>query len=131
MSNTQRLPVSLTLLDAALTALLRNLKPVEPVELPLAELPHCVAAADASPREAVPIHDIAVVDGWALRASDLVGASSYTPVPLPTPLAWVEAGDRIPDGFDCVLDEDSVDRSSPIAQVLAEAVPGQGVRRKG
>src|SRR5262249_49618773 len=38
---------------------------------------------------------------------------------------------RIPEGCDCVLPEDSVDRSAPIAQVLAEAIPGQGIRRKG
>ena len=78
-----------------------------------------------------PQHDIASVDGWALRASDLVGASSYTPLPLAKPPVWVEAGDRIPEVCDCVLDEDSVDLSGPIAQVLAEAIPGQGVRRKG
>ena len=71
------------------------------------------------------------MDGWALRASDLVSASSYTPLPLAKLPVWVEAGDKIPDGCDCVLDEDSVDLSGPIAQVLAEAIPGQGVRRKG
>jgi molybdopterin biosynthesis enzyme len=30
-----------------------------------------------------------------------------------------------------VVDADSVDYSGPIAQVMAEAVPGQGVRRAG
>ena len=37
----------------------------------------------------------------------------------------------MPDGCDCVLDADAVDRSGPMAQVLAEAMPGQGVRRAG
>ncbi len=37
----------------------------------------------------------------------------------------------MPDGCDCVLDADAVDRSGPIVQVLAEAIPGQGVRRAG
>jgi molybdopterin biosynthesis enzyme len=78
-----------------------------------------------------PPHDVAAVDGWALRASELVGASSYTPLPLTKQPTWVEAGERIPDGCDCVLDEDSVDGSAPIAQALAEAIPGQGIRRKG
>ena len=32
---------------------------------------------------------------------------------------------------DCVLDSDSVDLSGPMPQVLAEAIPGQGVRRAG
>ena len=70
-------------------------------------------------------------DGWALRARDLVGASSYSPLPLPTSPVWVEAGDAMPEGCDCVLDSDSVDQSGPMAQVLAEAIPGQGVRRAG
>ena len=37
----------------------------------------------------------------------------------------------MPDGCDCVLDSDSVDLSGPLPQVLAEAIPGQGVRRAG
>jgi molybdopterin molybdotransferase len=78
-----------------------------------------------------PPHDVAAVDGWTLRASDLIGASSYTPLPLAKAPAWVEAGDKIPDGSDCVIDEDSVDVNGPIAQALAEAIPGQGVRRTG
>jgi molybdopterin biosynthesis enzyme len=78
-----------------------------------------------------PPHDIAAVDGWALRASDLVGASSYSPLPLAQSPVWVEAGDRIPGGCDCVLDEGAVDLSGPIAQVLSDAIPGQGIRRKG
>jgi molybdopterin biosynthesis enzyme len=127
MYATQRLPASLTPLDAALDVLLEAVRP---------------AAASGSPSpgnatlgfgglRAWPLHDIAAVDGWALRASDLVGASSYTPVPLIRTPLWVEAGDRVPDGCDCVLDEDSLDMTAPIAQALAEAIPGQGIRRRG
>ena len=59
------------------------------------------------------------------------GASSYSPLPLAKPPVWVEAGDRMPEGCDCVLDADSVDQTGPIVQVMAEAIPGQGVRRAG
>ncbi len=130
MIPTQRLPASLTPLDAALAAVLHRLEPVVPVALPLAEALGCVAA-DMPPLKAHPPHDIAASDGWAMRARDLVGASSYSPLPLATPPVWVEAGDAMPDGCDCVLDSDSVDRAGPIVQVLAEAIPGQGVRRTG
>jgi molybdopterin molybdotransferase len=130
MTSTQRLPASLTPLDVALAALLRDLRPVVPVELPLAEALDCVAA-DMPPLTACPPHDVAAVDGWALRARDLVGASSYTPLPLASSPAWVEAGDKIPENCDCVLDADSIDQSGPLVQVLAEAIPGQGVRRAG
>jgi molybdopterin biosynthesis enzyme len=127
---TQRLPPSLTPLDVALAATLRGLEAVAPVDLPLSEALGCIAA-EMPPLAAYPRRDIAVADGWALRASDLVGASSYSPLPLPAPPDWVESGDAMPDGCDCVLDPDAVDTSGPTGEVLAEGVPGQGVRRAG
>src|SRR5258706_3808477 len=130
MIPTQRLPASLTPLDVALAALLDRLEPVVPVELPLAEALGCVAA-DMPPLKSHPPGDIAVVDGWALRARDLVGASSYSPLPLAISPVWVEAGDPMPDGCDCVIDSDSVDQTGPMVEALAEAIPGQGVRRFG
>jgi molybdopterin biosynthesis enzyme len=130
MTATQRLPVSLTPLDVALARLLDGVKPVDPVEIPLALALGCIAA-DMSALNANPASDRAAVDGWALHARDLAGASSYSPLPLARPPAWVEAGDRMPDDCDCVIDADLVDQSGPVAQVLAEATPGQGVRRRG
>jgi molybdopterin molybdotransferase len=130
MIPTQRLPASLTPLDVALAALLQRVTPVAPVSLSLAEALGCVAA-DMPPLQAVPRRDTAASDGWALRARDLVGASSYTPLPLARPPVWVEAGDAMPDDCDCVVDADSVDHAGPRFQMLAEAIPGQGVRRAG
>jgi molybdopterin molybdotransferase len=126
----QRLPTSLTPLDVALAALLHGLEPVAPAALPLADALGCVAA-DVPPLPAYPPRDIAAGDGWALRARDLVGASSYSPLPLSASPVWVEAGDAMPAGCDCVIDADSLEASGPMFQVLAEAIPGQGVRRAG
>jgi molybdopterin molybdotransferase len=130
MVPTQRLPTSLTPLDVALAALLQRLRPVAPVELPLADALGCVAA-DMPPLKPLPSRDVAAGDGWALRARDLVGASSYSPLPLSTSPVWVDAGDPMPEGCDCVIDADCVDRTGPLLQALAEAIPGQGVRRTG
>ena len=130
MIPTQRLPASLTPLDVALAAMLDGLEPVAPLELSLADGLGCVTA-DMPPLKALPPADIAASDGWALRARDLVGASSYSPLPLARPPVWVEAGDALPEGCDCVIDSDSVDQTGPMVQVLAEAIPGQGVRRLG
>ena len=44
MTATQRLPVSLTPLDVALARLLDGVKPVDPVEIPLALALGCIAA---------------------------------------------------------------------------------------
>ena len=127
---TQRLPPSLTPLDTALAALLRGVDPVAPVEVTLAEAIGCIAAGTPL-LAAFPSHDIAAADGWALSANDLVGASPYSPLPLTMAPAWVEVGDAMPKGCDCVLDAGAVELSGPLAQVLAEGVPGQGVRRAG
>jgi molybdopterin molybdotransferase len=130
MASIQRLPVSLTPLGVALEALLARLAPVAPVELALTEALGC-AAAQMPPCGPLPPRDLATGDGWALRSRDLIGASSYSPLPLSTPPVWVEAGDPMPDDCDCVLDADSVDHAGAIYQVLAEATPGQGVCRAG
>lgn len=130
MNPPQRLPASLTTLDVALAALLRSLEPIAAGEAAPIPAPGRVAA-ELDELALWPPHDIAAVDGWALLASDLVGASPYTPLPLMKQPVWLEAGERIPHGCDCVLDEDALDRTGTIPQALAEAIPGQGVRRKG
>jgi molybdopterin biosynthesis enzyme len=130
MIPTQRLPASLTALDTALAAFTDRLEPVAAIALPLAEALGCVAA-EMPPLAALPPNDIAVTDGWATRARDLVGASSYSPLALAKLPVWVEAGDAMPEGCDCVVDADLVDQTGSMAQVLGEAAPGQGVRRIG
>jgi molybdopterin biosynthesis enzyme len=130
MTPTQRLPASLTPLDVARDRLLEGLEPVAPVDLPLAEALRSIAA-EMPALAASPARDVAAADGFALSSRDLVGASSYSPLQLTSAPHWVEAGDAMPEACDCVLDADALDQSGPIAQVMAEAVPGQGVRRAG
>ena len=130
MIPTQRLPASLTPLDTALAALLRDLEPVAPTALPLDEALGCVAAGMPA-LDAHPPRDVAASDGWAMRARDLVGASSYSPLPLSVAPVWVEAGDEMPEACDCVVDADCIDQTGAMVQALAVAIPGQGVRRLG
>jgi molybdopterin molybdotransferase len=126
----QRLTASLIPLDEALVALLDGLEPVAPSELPIAETLGSVSAEMPLP-DSLPIGDFAAADGWAFCARDLVGASSYSPLPLARPPVWVEVGDRMPDGSDCVVDSELVELSRSMLQVSGEALPGQGVRRAG
>lgn len=130
MTSGQRLTASLVPLDKALTALLDGLEPVIPGELPLAETLGAISAEVLFPSP-LPEHDFAVTDGWALCAQDLIGASSYSPFPLARPPRWVEAGERMPNGSDCVVDSDMVELFGSMYQVSGEALPGQGVRRAG
>ena len=130
MIGIQRMTASLTPLEAALAALLDGLNPVAAIELALAEALGCVAAA-MPPLKVLPAFDTAAADGWAFCARDLMGASSYSPLPLAGPPVWAEAGDRMPEGYDCVIDAGSVEQAGPLFEVSAEAIPGQGVRRAG
>ena len=130
MTAGQRLTRQLIPVDEALAALLDGLEPVAPCELPIAETLGSVSAEVFLPGP-VPVSGVAVSDGWAFCAQDLVGASSYSPLPLAGPPVWVEAGDRMPNGSDCVVDSDLVELSGSMFQVLGEALPGQGVRRAG
>src|SRR6202167_5359463 len=130
MTAGQRLTASLIPLDEALTALLDGLEPVVPIELPIAETFGAVSAEVRLPCP-FPENDFAVTDGWAFCAQNLVGASSYSPFPSAGPPVWVEAGDRMPSGSDCVVDADLVELLGSMVQVSGEALPGQGVRRTG
>lgn len=127
----QQLTATLTPLEVALAALLDRARAVAPAELPLAEAVGCVAAEVPKLAVALPPFAVAMVDGWAMRAHDLAGASSYAPLPLAAPPVWIEAGDRVPDGCDCVIDAGGVERNGPVFQVVTEAIPGEGVRRAG
>jgi molybdopterin biosynthesis enzyme len=121
---------TLTRLDDALRLLRDGVEPVPPRHVPLAEALGCMAA-DMPPGRAWPPRHLATTDGWALRSSDIVGASTYSPVLLPVAPVWVEAGAALPDGCDCVLDVDRVTQAGPMFQAVSEAAPGEGVRRAG
>lgn len=131
MTGTQRLGAALTSLDDALAGLLDVVRAVAPVEMPLAAAIGCVAAEMPKLDASLPPFSIAIADGWAARAHDLAGASSYAPLQLQAAPLWVEAGERLPDGCDCVIDETAVERSGSMFQVVAEAIPGEGIRRAG
>ncbi len=106
--------------------MLRDIVPVTPIELPLADALHCIAAgmpaaAPRTRRMTLPIND-----GWAMRANDLVGASSYAPLALTEAPVWVEAGHAMPDGTDCVVDADAVDSLRSDCAGARRSDPGAG-----
>ncbi|MGE0239268.1 MAG: molybdopterin-binding protein [Parvibaculaceae bacterium] len=131
MSKTRPLQNVLTSLGSALAALLDGHARVEPTSMPLDQAIGHVAAEMPALTAPLPAQNRAALDGWALPSLDLVGASPYSPVPLRQLPRWVEAGEALPEGCDCVLRPDLVERHGPLVQVLAEANPGQDVRRAG
>jgi molybdopterin molybdotransferase len=122
---------SLISLQEAVDRLLEGCAPVEPVQVPMSEALGRICAEMLSAKGPYPAQNIAIRDGWALRANDLVGATAYSPVPLFELPTWVETGDSLPAGCDCVLEPELLEQTGPIVQVISEAIPGAGVRRVG
>lgn len=131
MISRQERTAALTGIETALGWLLPRCAPVQPLALSLHEAHGRVAAEN--PRLALPFpaRAIAQIDGWAFRAGDIAGASSYAPVFLASEPVWVEAGQPLPEGCDCIIDRGLVEGAGSAAQVIGEAVPGEGVRRAG
>jgi molybdopterin biosynthesis enzyme len=121
---------SLTSLDDALERLLEGLQPLPVSEQPVDKVLGRISAGLIAPWP-LPVSAVAMIDGWAVRSLDIVGASSYSPVVLTAPPVWVECGQSLPDGCDSVIEPQSLDQQGGFFQVVAEARPGQGARRAG
>lgn len=121
----------LTPVEVALALLTEGLRPVAATSLVLSEALGRVAAEAAPLAGPLPDADRATIDGFAFRAADLLGASAYSPVVPAGPLQWVEAGNALPAGCDCVVEPGLVDRTGPLVEIGGEVVAGHGVSRCG
>ncbi len=127
----QKLPGVLSALAQARAHLLGSLNPVPTRDVPLAQALGLVAGENPPLPAPLPVRAIAQRDGFAMRAEDLAGASAYAPVLLHEPPVWVEAGQSLPEGCDCVIDAQGVDLEGPLAQAHQESFPGENIRRSG
>jgi molybdopterin molybdotransferase len=66
-----------------LTGLLAGIRPLRPLELALLDAHGGVLVEDVTAPGALPPYDVAAIDGYAVRAEDLVGAAPQNPVRLP------------------------------------------------
>jgi molybdopterin molybdotransferase len=122
--------ISLKPIDALMTEL-GSLLPVSQAERVAidAAIGH-VLAADLVVPEDVPPVPVASLAGYAVASRDLIGASSYSPVPLPG-LQLVGAGDPLPAGCDAVLPADSVEGEGIFAGALFSPQPRENARLAG
>lgn len=110
--------------------LLERCEPVLPLRAELSKSVGLISAENLAPTP-YPLSAIATRDGWAMTTMDVVGASSYSPMLLGELPVWVEAGDALPDGSDCVLEPEMLERRGAIVQVVSEIPPGTGTRQIG
>ena len=120
----------LTPLADVLAAVDLDVKAVVPRSLGVAAAAGRVLAADAV-APARPSMPLALLDGWALKADDTLGAGGYAPVVLMNLPQRVEAGQAMPVGTDSVAPLDAVRVGKDHAEVLATVNPGDGVLPAG
>lgn len=135
-------------LEAAQALAVDGLPSLDCEVIPLVEsLGRTLGADVAAPLDQPPF-DRSPLDGYALRASDLAGASRETPVSL-TVVDTVYAGDvasvtvgpgqavrimtgaMLPPGCDCVLRQEDTDMGSPTVRVFASLQPHDNVVDQG
>ena len=99
-----------------------------------------IIARDVLGATSLPASDIAVIDGFAVRADAILGASDYNLIRLSLDpgegtgagrAIAVVAGKPVPAGFDTVLPIDCVERSEGTIEVATAVPRGNGVVRTG
>ncbi|WP_336488709.1 molybdopterin-binding protein [Methylobacterium nigriterrae] len=118
-------------LSEALSRLLDGVVPVAARAVASAAAIGRVAAETVEAASPVPALRVALRDGFAVTASEITGASSYGPVPLPRAPLWVEAGEALPESADTVLPEEAIERSGPMTEAVADAPAGEGAGATG
>jgi molybdopterin molybdotransferase len=127
---------------------LAAIRPVDPVWVPLVHADGSVLAEQVTSTTPLPSFDNSAMDGYAVRAADLGGASADTPVTLPVrgEIAAGDTGDyrvepgsclqimtgaRLPEGADAVVPVEWTDGGAAEALFRQAPEPGNAVRHRG
>lgn len=134
--------------DEAIAAVLAEVAPLPAVRVPLAEALGGVLAETITAPFPLPQWTNAAMDGYAVRAEDVRGATRGQPVTLPV-VARVAAGDdrprplmageamriftggRVPPGADSVVRQEDSDRGATRVTIFADRDAGRHVRYVG
>ncbi len=134
--------------EEARRRILDAVKPLAALPLPIIEAWGCVLATDIRAPHEIPTFASSAMDGYAVRSSDVQGASPVTPVALkkvgeapighPTravvgagEAVWIATGAPIPQGADCIAPIEVCMVEGDQVQVLKEFGPGTYVRPVG
>ena len=127
---------------------LAAIRPLRPLWLPLDEAEGGVLAEDVLADTPLPPFDNSAMDGYAVRAADLAGATAEAPVRLPV-RGEIAAGDTgsyrvepgsclrimtgalLPSGADAVVPVEQTDGGTTVAAFSRAVSPGESLRRQG
>ena len=131
-----------------LADILAAIRPVEPVWVPLAGANGSVLAEPVTASTPLPSFDNSAMDGYAVRAADVAGASDETPVTLPVcgEIAAGDTGDyrlepgsvlqimtgaRLPEGADAVVPVEWTDAGTTTVVIRRAPDLDHAVRHRG
>jgi molybdopterin molybdotransferase len=130
-------------------SILSRVHPLTPIDLPLTDAYGCVVAADVVSRVDLPEFASSAMDGFAVRASDVVGASPSSPVELKLvgraligqrPEATVGSGEAIriatgapiPGGADAIVPVENAEVvDGELVRLFEAPAEGRHVRPRG
>jgi len=139
---------SLSSVEAYQSAILSAIAPLPPANLELADAEGCVLAEDVTAAVALPSFDNSSMDGYAVHAADVAGASADAPATLRV-TGEIAAGDtggyrlaagtairimtgaQLPAGADAVVPVEWTDGGSAEVQVHRPVEQGSAVRYVG
>ncbi len=131
-----------------LAAVLADLAPTPPEQVPLADASGLVLAAAVRSDLDLPRFDNSAMDGYAVRLAEVSGAAVDTPVRLrvsddvpagSTPhaplasgtVARVMTGAPVPDGSEAVVPVEWTDEATDTVRIDRSPPPGANIRRRG
>ena len=134
--------------DSYRDEVLAGVEPLQAIEVPLIEALGCVLAADVLAPWPLPSFDNSSMDGYAVRAADVAGATEEGPVRLrvvddvpagyraseevaPGTAIRIMTGAPMPDGADAVVPVEFTDGGMQVVAIGQAAVEGACVRRSG
>jgi molybdopterin molybdotransferase len=134
--------------DEARERILSKIEPLAPLQLPLTEAYGCVSAQDLIAREDLPPFASSAMDGFAVRASDVGGASRSSPVDLKIvgraligrrPESTVGGGEAVriatgapvPSGADCIVPIENAEVLGEEVRLFDGPAAGTHVRPQG
>jgi molybdopterin molybdotransferase len=134
--------------EEARERVLSQIKPLQPLQLPLHEAYGCVLAEDAVALTDLPDFASSAMDGFAVRSAEVAAAMPTSPVELRVvgraligqrPDATVGGGEAvaiatgapIPAGADCIVPIENCETSGDVVRVLTGSPPDKHIRPSG
>ncbi len=135
-------------IDDARERVLSQIKPLQPLELPLQEAEGCVLAQDIVAGSDIPDFASSAMDGFAVRSSDVAGATPASPVELRVvgraPIGQrpestvggsetvrIATGAPIPAGADAIVPIENCEVLGDTVRILAASPEGKHIRPSG